>query len=181
MTPRYSRGARRHKLPRPSPSQNPAHVPADEIEAARAICEAYAGGVHRGGGIPAVAVKIGMKPGVLYNKLAGAEDSHHKPTIQDFKLIHLATGRIDHLQALARGMGCVAFPIPDLSRCSDEALLDLVARIQVEEGEYHGLLSACLSDGEIDTADAQKLERALFDWLGAIVEAHTRVKGLARG
>lgn len=152
----------------------------DAVAAARAVCEEFEGGVHKGGGIPRVAELIGTSPGVLYNKLAGAEGSHHKLTVLDMQLVFLATGRIEHLQAQARGMNCVAFPVPDFSKCSDEALIELLAKVQEEGGQYHHLLRHCLQDGQIDRGELAQLEREMFEWLGAIVEAHSRVKGLAR-
>ena len=156
------------------------NISADAVAAARAICEQFDGGVHNGGGIPKVAELVGTTPGVLYNKLSGAEGAHHKLTVLDMQLIYLATGRIEHLQAQARGMDCVAFPVPDFSKCSDQALLDLLAKVHEESGQYHGCLRAALSDGEITHGELAQLEREVFEWIGAIVEAHARVKGLAR-
>lgn len=155
-------------------------LPADAIEAARQVCDQYAGGAHRGGGIPAVAARLGMKVGVLYNKLNPAEESYNRLTVTDFVLIFLATGRIEHLQALARTMNCVAFPVPDLSRCSDDALLDHFNKAQEEAGQYHGLFRHHFADGEIDAGELAELEKELFEWLGAIIELHNRVKGLER-
>lgn len=179
MKASLSRPSRQHKLA--DPIRSPIPDTGDEIAVARAICEDFAGGAREGGGIPKVAERIGMPAGVLYNKTSGAEGSHHKLTVQDFKLIHLATGRIEHLQALARSMNCVAFPVPDFSRCSDQALLELLAKVHEECGQYHHLLRHCLQDGQIEAEELAQLEREVFEWVGAIVEAHARVKGLARG
>jgi len=149
---------------------------ADARAAARAICDAFEGG------IPKVAELIGTSAGVLYNKLAEGDGTpHHKLTVQDMQLIFLATGRIEHLQAQARGMNCVAFPVPDFSKCSDEALLELLAKVHEEGGSYHHLLRHCLQDGRIDRGELGELNKQVFEWVGAIVEAHARVKGLARG
>lgn len=149
-------------------------LPTDDVKAARLICE------EAEGGIPGVAEKIGYPPGVLYNRLSGSEDPQHRPSVADYKRIHLATGRIDHLQALARIMGCVAFPIPDLSACSDEALLDMVSRANEEEGEYYELMRRALADGEIDAKEAADLDRKVLEWVGAVIELHNRVKGVRR-
>ena len=179
MSPSIRRSAGTDKLAERFASHTQ-QASADAVAAARAVCEAFGGGVHAGGGIPKVAELIGTSPGVLYNKLAGAEGSHHKLTVLDMQLIHLATGRIEHLQAQARGMNCVAFPVPDLSKCSDEALIELLAKVQEEGGQYHHLLRHCLQDGEIERGELAALTKEVYEWVGAIVEAHSRVKGLAR-
>ncbi len=177
MSGRYRGAATAHKLA----SLRSSHIalPADIVSAARTICEAYDSG-ELGRGIPAVAARIGMSAGVLYNKLAGAEGSHHKLTVADCQQIFLATGRIEHLQALARAMNCVAFPVPDMSKCSDEALLELLAKVHEESGSYHHLLRHVLQDGQIDRGELAAMNKQVFEWIGAIVEAHARVKGLAR-
>lgn len=153
----------------------------DAVEAARTMCEEYADGVRAGGGIPAVAAKMGMQPRVLYNKLAGDEDSHHKLTVADFIRIWLVTQRIDHLQALSRTLNCVCFPVPDYAGLSDQALLDLLCKVHEEGGQYHAALKLALADGKIDAVERASLRREAFEWIGAIVEADARLEGLAHG
>jgi hypothetical protein len=156
-------------------------LPADATAAARAVCEAHAGGVQKGGGIPAVAAKMGISAGVLYNKLSGAEDSHHKLTVRDLILIWLATGRIEHLQALAQTMNCVCFPVPAFAGVSDHALIELLCKIGERQGDFCKQLREALEDGQIDPAELAKLTALTFEWIGAIVEAKSRIEGLARG
>ena len=68
-----------------SAAAHASHIPADAIAAARESCERYQGGVRAGGGIPAVAAKLGMSPAVLYNKLSGDEESYHRLSVADFE------------------------------------------------------------------------------------------------
>ncbi len=173
--------ARRQAEKSATSAASPMALPADAIAAARAICEEHAGGVQKGGGIPAVAAKMGIPAGTLYNKLSGAEDSHHKLTVRDLILVWLATGRIEHLQALARTMNCVCFPVPDFAGVSDQALLDLLCSIGERQGDFCKQLRHALEDGEIDAVELGKLTVLMFEWIGAIVEAKTRIEGLARG
>lgn len=154
-------------------------APADVVSAAKEACEAYGGGVHRGGGIPAVAAKIGMKPGVLYNKLQGDETSYHRLHVQDLQLVVIVTGDLRPLQALARTLNCVCIPVPDMTHLSDAALIELLARVSEEGGDYHRALRRALEKGGIDAKELALLTREKFEWVGAIEEAHARVKGLA--
>lgn len=155
-------------------------LPADAIAAARAVCEEYSGGVQKGGGIPAVAAKMGIPAGTLYNKLSGAEESHHKLTVRDLILVWLATGRIEHLQALARTMNCVCFPVPDFAGVSDAALIELLCAIEERQGAFCKGLREALQDGEISAQELGRLTVMMFEWIGAIVEAKARIEGLAR-
>lgn len=159
----------------------PSTFPADAVAAARDICDCYAGGVRKGGGIPAVAVKLGISPGVLYHKLAGAEDSHHKLTVRDMVLVWLVTQRTGHLEALARAMNCVCFPAPDFAGLSDQALLDLLCKVHEEAGQFHAALKVALADGRISAEERVELRREAYEWMGAIAEADARLEGLVHG
>ena len=159
----------------------PSTLHADAISAARDICEQYAGGARRGGGIPAVAAKMGVSAGVFYHKLSGAEDTHHKLTVRDMVLVWLVTGRIEHLQALARTLNCLCFPAPDFAGVSDQALLDLLCKVNEEGGHFHAALRKALADGRISAAERVELRREAYEWMAAIAEADARLEGLAHG
>lgn len=179
MNAPYRRRSPSDKFPIASVSPMPA-LPADAIAAARAMCDEYEGGVRQGGGVPAVAAKLGMQPQVLYNKLGGDEDSHHKLTVADFIRVWLVTRRIDHLQALARTLNCVCFPVPDYSGLSDQALLDLICAVNEEGGHFHAATKAALADGRVDAEEAALIRSEAYQWIAAIAEALARVEGIAR-
>lgn len=159
----------------------PSALPVDAIAAARDICERFGGGVRQGGGVPAVAVKMGVSAGVLYHKLTADDEAHHKLTVRDCILIFLVTGEVGHLQALARVMNCVAFQVPDFTGLSDQALLDLVCKLNEEAGQFHGVLGNAIADGKIDAGEYRQLRREAYEWIGAIVEADRRLEGMVTG
>lgn len=179
MTQRSHNAAAREKSL--AVAASPLALPADAIAAARDICDAYEGGVQRGGGIPAVAAKIGISAGVLYNKLSGSEDAHHKLTVRDMVLVWLVTGRIEHLQALSRTMNCLCFQAPGFTGLSDQALLDLLCKVQEEAGHFHAALKLALADGRISAEERAVLRREAYEWMGAIAEADARLESLVSG
>lgn len=163
--------------PRKSVTLHPSQIaiPADAVAAARTACECFAGG------IPGVAAKMGMNPRILYNKLSGDEDSYHRLSVADFIRIWLVTGDLAPLNALARVMNCACFPVPDYTGLSDEALLDLLCKVNEEGGQWHGMLRHALADGAIDARERAELRREAYEWIGAIAEAEARLDGLVDG
>lgn len=156
---------------------SPLSLPADAIAAARDICERYRDGQDRG--IPAVAARIGMQAGVLYNKLSGSEDLHHKLSVRDMLLIWLVTKEIGHLQALARAMNCACFPLGEYSALSDAALLELACKAHEEGGQFHKVVRTALEDGRIDAVELVAIKREAFEWVGAILALYLRLEALA--
>jgi hypothetical protein len=132
-------------------------------------------------GVERLARSMGMSPGVLWNKANPNESSHHKPTLADVVQVSVLTGDVRILHALAQTLGYVCTPVPDLSRTSDAALLELVAKVAVEGGQFHAVLCAALNDGGISTAELTRLHAEAFDWIGAIVETLSRCRGLSDG
>ena len=137
-------------------------LPTDVYETAQRVCQDYPGG------IPAVAARMGVPAGTLWNKLNPSEFSHHKLTVQDVIQITLITGSLLVLQALARTLDCVCFPVPNLSNISDGALLELVTHIHQECGEWHGDLQRALADGSISAKEFTRLHKDALEWIGAI-------------
>jgi hypothetical protein len=57
-------------------------------------------------GVPALAEKMGLKPGTLYNKADSDDETHHQPTLRD---VLLATRLTDDYRVLdAHGCGSLA-------------------------------------------------------------------------
>lgn len=163
----------------PAPGSPTAPFPADVYDAAQRACQDYAGDAHLQG-IPAVAAKMGVPAGTLYNKLNPHESSHHKLTVQDLIQITLITGDLRPLEALARTLDCVVHPVPDLSKASDLELIELLAKVQVECGAFHKELRKVLGDGKVDAGEFLDMKRRALTWIGAIAEATARLKGLVQ-
>ncbi len=178
MTARYPHGAVADRL-KAALASPLAPFPADIYEAAQRVCQDYRDG--KAEGIPAVAAKMGIPAGTLYNKLNPHESSHHKLTVQDLIQITLITGDLRPLESLAGTLNCVVYPVPDLKHVSDAALIELLAKVQEECGRFHQELRKALEDNKVDLTEFAKLKVRSLHWIGAIAEATARLKGLVRG
>lgn len=151
--------------------------PPDVFEAARAAVYGY---IYphkpRLQGVPAVASKMGIPVGTLYNKL-NLHD-HHKLTVQDLLQIITITGDFAPLIALCHTFALVCFAAPDLSRVSDGALLEIINKIGVEGGQFHAAVGKALADGKISAADYRTVSAEALDYMAAIAEAASRFKGM---
>jgi len=130
-------------------------------------------------GVRRLASRMNTSAGTLYNKLSNTESTRrHKPSLADFIEIVEHSGDIAPLLALNRRLGCAAYPLPDVSACSDEALLDLVNKVQVEAGLVHGEMSAALDDGVVTAGEFAGFDREVSAWIAAILELRARFRGL---
>lgn len=149
-------------------------VPDDVFEAFYRVVHDYPAGV------PKLAAKMSMPAGVLYNKANANsnENNHNKPTLADAVLVSVITGDHRVLHALAHTLGEVCFPVPNLSHVSDAALLELITQIGVEGGDFYRAVNEGLADSRFTRAEFKRVEREALEYIGAIVEATARMKGL---
>lgn len=131
-------------------------------------------------GAQAVAKKIGMQPGTLYNKLnlTPHESMHHKLTMQDVVQILTVTGDLRVISALAHTFNCVCFPVPNMKNVSDTALLELVNKIGGEGGDFYRALNALLTGKRCKASQVAMLHKEGLEFIGAIVETMARSEGL---
>ncbi|MCW5625962.1 MAG: phage regulatory CII family protein [Burkholderiales bacterium] len=141
------------------------------------VFEAFRALVHEAG-VPALAARMGMPPGVLYNKANPNESTHHTPTLRDVVLVSTLTQDHRVLHALAHTLDHVAIPVPDLVHVADDALLDLVAKTHDEQGQFFALMRLALGDGAVTQGELRHLRRESMEWIAAIVELVARLEGL---
>lgn len=129
----------------------------------------------------------GTPAGTLYNKVSDNPENNNKPTLAEgivWTNLAVASGVADSLRiprAFAQACGGVFVPLHGLGAVSDEALLDLVLRRGVEQGEFDEALSKCLEDGRISAEDYALLHREGFEAIGAFLELLYRLEGMVRG
>lgn len=153
-------------------------IPADVQDAFYRVTHDYAGGEAKGGGVPALARKMGMPVGTLYNKANVNETSHHKPTLADAVLAQVISGDHRILHAMANTLGEVCFPLPDLSQASDEALLELMNNIGAEGGDLYRAVNEGLSDRRYTRREHDKVRAEAYQFIAAICEVVARLEGL---
>lgn len=130
-------------------------------------------------GVPAVAKKMGVLPGTLYNKLNFDNvELRHTLSVPDLVQILNITGDVRVLSALCHTFGLVCFPVPDFANVSDAALLELVNNIGAEGGDFHRALNSILTAKRCRASHIGILHKEGFEFIGAIVEAMARTKGL---
>jgi hypothetical protein len=165
-----------HKSPRAP------YVKTDVFYVAQAVARGYRDHATGAAGVVALAAKMGVPPGTLYNKLNPhpTESMHHKLSLDDVIQITVITGDLRLVQALTQALGCVCFAVPDLDRVSDEALLELINNVGAEGGDFHRAINTALGRKRPDAADIGDIRKQGMEFIAAIVEAMTRTEGLVR-
>lgn len=155
----------------------------DVLEAARRACFEYVDPTDsKCKGVPAVAKKIAMSPGVLYNKLNYASEGlGHALTVPDLVQIIGVTGDMRIVAALCHTFGVVCFPVPDMSQVSDAALLDLLNNIGAQGGDFHRAFSDALKGKRCTAKAVAIVHREGYEYMGAIAETMARMPGLIDG
>jgi hypothetical protein len=144
--------------------------PADPFEAFRQLVYGF--------GVPELAKLMVMKPGTLYNKADADEDTHHQPTLRDVVLATRLSGDMRVLDSLDEGFGRAAFDVAHLADVSDEALLDLLAKLGRESGEFHAELQMALSNRAFTTKNMGRIRAEAFDMVSALMTLVARLEGL---
>lgn len=129
-------------------------------------------------GVERLAGRMGMSPAVLYNKANINESSHHKPTLGDAVAVSSLTGDHRILHAFAATLGEVCFPLPDLSRVSDSALLELINNIGAEGGDLYRAINEGLGDRSYTRDEHARVTTEANEFIAAICEAVARLEGL---
>ena len=153
----------------------------DVQEAARTAVYAWLDPITQDVGVDAVAARMGMPAGTLYNKLNLHEENYNKLNVRDLVQICTITGDIRIVQAFCRSFGCVCFPVPNLSGITDEALLKLINNIGAEGGDFYRAINGALARKNCAAKDIAAVHKEGMEFIGAIAEAMERVKGLLRG
>jgi hypothetical protein len=125
-----------------------------------------------------LAPQMGLKPGTLYNKADADAESHNQPTLRDVVQLTRLTGDTRVLDALCEMFDRAAFDVTPHAQASDDALLELIARMGVESGEFHAAVLQALVSHKFTVADLQAIRAEAFDLVGALMTLVQRVEGL---
>lgn len=144
--------------------------PANVFEAFRQLAYGY--------GVAELAKAMGVKPGTLYNKADADDDTHHQPTLRDVVLATELTGDMRVLDALDEQFGRAAFDVHPMAHVSDEALLELLAKLGSESGQFHTVLHRALIGKTFTVADLNCIRAEAFDMVSALMTLVKRLEGL---
>jgi hypothetical protein len=148
--------------------------PFDVLEAFHQVVYGYRPGV------PELAAKLGISPGVLYNKANTNDPVHHKPTLGESVAVQIITGDTRIVQAMAAVLGGVFVPLhQDVDVCDDE-LLDIVAKWMSEQGRFFAEMKLALADGEVDKKEHAALRESAQFVVAAVFELWERLGQMQR-
>ena len=148
------------------------HLAPDVFEAFRATVYAYPGGVDR------LAARLGVRPGTLYNKAAGDEESHHQPTLRDVLLVCQITQDLRVLDALENIFGRSAFDVAELADVSDEDLLILLTRLGQRMGSFQGAISDGLSARRFSPEAMREIRAQAYDAVATLMTLTHRLEDM---
>lgn len=132
-------------------------------------------------GVEALANKMGIPPGTLYNKANANETSRHKPTLADAVVATVISGDKRILHAFAATVGEVCYSLPDMSDLTTTALISHITRCEAEGGDfYRAIHQAFENDGQINGGDYEKIKSEAYEWIASILEGLARMKEMSQ-
>jgi NTP pyrophosphatase (non-canonical NTP hydrolase) len=140
------------------------------FEAFRQVVYAY--------GVEAMASAIGQRPGTLYNKADAGDDTHNQPTLRDVLLVTRISGDMAVLDALDETFGRAAYDAAQHANTSDEALLELMANLGAESGEFHRAIAEGLRARSFSPEAMRHIRGEAFDLISAVMVLVHRIEGL---
>lgn len=125
-----------------------------------------------------LASQMGLRAGTLYNKAEGSEESHHQPTLRDVLLATQITGNTAVLDALNATFGRACFDCLAFEETSDEALLELLAKLGAESGEFHCALARGLAAKRFSPQTYGAIRAEALDMVSALMTLVHRLEDL---
>lgn len=129
-------------------------------------------------GVKRLAGELLMKTGTLYNKADADADSHHQPTLRDVVAVTRTTGDHRILDSLDRMFNRAAYDVTSGLEVSDEALLDLLCKVNSENGAMHRALTDGLSDGRFSRGELSAVRLEAFELVTSVLTFLHRLEGL---
>lgn len=133
-------------------------------------------GLEYPGGIKALAVRMGISPGVLVCKLNPNTATHHLTMIEAQRLMAM-TERYDVLHAMADELGfvCVAKNSDALDAAPMGDIGHALAHACAEFGIYLNEVDVAMKDGRITANERKRLEAALTDMVSAATALQSKL------
>lgn len=128
-------------------------------------------------GVERLAPLMGLRPGTLYNKADAGDDTHNQPTLRDVVLATQATQDMRVVDALNETFGRAAYDCAQHQATTDEALLDLLANLGAESGEFHQALAAGLKQRRFSEEAMGQIRAEAMDMVSALMVLVSRLEG----
>jgi len=130
------------------------------------------------GGVPALAVRMGISPNVLQNKVNPSQE-HHKLTLNEAVKMQAITGDLRMLHAMADALGCVCIQLPVHDQAGDMELLDSFMGVVSELGDLSAEFQQSWADGQITLKEFARIRNEAYDVQARLAELLARIERLA--
>lgn len=150
-------------------------------EKAADVFEAFRQAVMLSGDVPALAARMGYRPGTLYNKAEAGDDTHNQPTLRDVVLVTEITRDMRIVDALAETFGRATFDTTTRAQATDEELLTLLADMGAETGEFHTALANGLRERRFTTQVMRAIRGEAMDIVAALMTLLHRLEDYVDG
>ncbi|MBR7747432.1 phage regulatory CII family protein [Undibacterium baiyunense] len=130
------------------------------------------------GGFESLAPRMGMSGQVLRNK-ANPNCAQNHINLSDVEQIMTLTGDLSILHALAEEQGCALVKVDASGNASDLAVLELVTKVWMHNGNVGAEVSRTLEDGRVEACEVEKVAEAVFRTTEALMTMLGRLRGMA--
>lgn len=128
-------------------------------------------------GVERLAPLMGLRPGTLYNKADAGDDTHNQPTLRDVLLATQATQDMRVLDVLNQTFGRAAYDCGQHQSTSDDALLELLANLGAESGDFHRALADALKARRFSRDTLVGIRAEAFEMVSALMVLVSRLEG----
>ena len=132
------------------------------------------------GGAVRLGPLVGMRPGVLSNKVNPDCETHHL-TVDEAIVIQNATGNCAVLNAEAMALNRICIELADFSGSSDVEILTAYAKYHAELGETAKAIAAALEDGRLTKREVDKIRLEGFQDMQTFFALLHRLEALIDG
>ncbi len=132
------------------------------------------------GGSESLGPRVDISAAVLRNKVNPNNSTHHL-TFSEAQRITAMTGDHRMLQAWAHAEGYLLVKAPAAGAdSSDAAVLEQVASMLMDQGQFAASINAALADGDVNQAEMQEIAAAARKFMTSIVNIKQRMSGMVR-
>lgn len=120
------------------------------------------------GGVPALAQRMGMSSSTLMKKVGLTVDTHHL-SLREAVHMQAVAARYDVLFAMARSLGHVCLPLPDVGAGDIHARL---AQVGAEVGDVFREVQRVLMDGRVTANERRRVATQVSEAIAALAAVY---------
>jgi hypothetical protein len=129
------------------------------------------------GGCESLAPRMGLSANVLRNKVDPRKDSHKLTLDEAVRMSDMAEDdRV--LEAWARHRGFALVKMPDVTGCSDGAIVELMGEAWSTHGEVGKQICKTLEDGRVEEKEVARVETSIYKHAQVLFNISARLRGM---